>query len=115
MVDEGRDCLQVWDPGSCGGDRGPGNSRRCGRGTGSDMDEIVNAGDDRTYTARPLLRPSIPLIFTYPASVLSVSAGLLFRHDIHHAFDRLKLSLYLKGRSCFCSRCSLSSDAKLNF
>ena len=34
----------------------------------------------------------------YPAPIFSVSAGLLLRDDIHHAFDRLELSFYLKVR-----------------
>ncbi|OCF70811.1 hypothetical protein I204_08538 [Kwoniella mangroviensis CBS 8886] len=33
---------------------------------------------------------------TYPAPIFSVSAGLLLRDDIHHAFDRLELSFYFK-------------------
>ena len=32
----------------------------------------------------------------YPAPIFSASAGLLLRDDIHHAFDRLELSFYLK-------------------
>lgn len=32
----------------------------------------------------------------YPPPLFAVSAGLLLRDDIHHAFDRLELSFYFQ-------------------
>ncbi|KIR28467.1 hypothetical protein I309_02772 [Cryptococcus deuterogattii LA55] len=34
----------------------------------------------------------------YQPPLFAVSAGLLLRDDIHHAFDHLELSFYFQGR-----------------
>ena len=49
----------------------------------------------------------------YPAPIFSVSAGLLLRDDIHHAFDRLELSFYLKVRLAPAPDTVWSSNVKL--
>lgn len=44
--------------------------------------------------SRPDVYRDILSIITYPPPMFDVSAGLLLRDDIHHAFNRLELSLY---------------------